>query len=293
MARFIMAGRLQAAAFIGLTTLLSLLLPLFSLFANAGVGLVTLRSGFKPGLAMVAIASFVITFVSIAMGSSPIAGFFIGVVQFFPVIVVSWVLTKTVSWKKALFACVGTGVISLFIFSVIVGDIDQYWMTLLEQYKSILMKNAGSDSWEVFSQKIIPWLTNFVAFIYVLFLSVSLMLARSWQAQLFNPSEFGKEFRQIRLGKKAVIVFAFLVVLAFLFKQSIVSAIMMMVMALFFIQGLSLIHGLVHQTGMHVGWLVGMYIFLIFMHVHIIMMLVTMGIVDNFADIRKRLLSRR
>ena len=50
MAGFIMAGRIQAAIFVIVSTLISLLLPPMIVFSNAAIGLITLRKGWQQGI---------------------------------------------------------------------------------------------------------------------------------------------------------------------------------------------------------------------------------------------------
>lgn len=62
MARFIMAGRLQAAGFV----IIFALLPLFGLLANAVIALVTLRKNWQEGLLLTLIGSIAMWCVVIA-----------------------------------------------------------------------------------------------------------------------------------------------------------------------------------------------------------------------------------
>ena len=62
MGGFIMAGRMQAAIFVIVSTLVSLMLPPMLVFSNAAIALITLRKGWQQGLiyALIATASLMI-----------------------------------------------------------------------------------------------------------------------------------------------------------------------------------------------------------------------------------------
>lgn len=293
MARFIMAGRLQAFAFVSIATLLSMILPFIGLFANAAIALVTLRSGWNPGIALSIAASVVLAIITAVAHGNPVNGMLIGISQTIPIVIVATVLTRTVSWHLALAALLVMAVIMLALFHMLVPDVNQFWDSVLKAFRPIISPDWTDEQWNEWIAQVAPFITALIACGYILAFVVSLFMGRYWQAQLYNPGGFAEEFRELRLGKQLSLLAIAGVLLVMVTQNVFVLSIVMMVMALFLFQGLSLMHGLVKQSNMHVGWLVGMYVFLFFLPLQIGVMLAVFGVVDNFADIRTHLANRK
>ena len=64
MAGFIMAGRMQAAIFVIVSTLVSLMLPPMLVFSNAAIALITLRKGWQQGIIYALLATITLMLVS-------------------------------------------------------------------------------------------------------------------------------------------------------------------------------------------------------------------------------------
>ena len=117
--------------------------------------------------------------------------------------------------------------------------------------------------------------------------SGALVLARYWQAALYNPGGFGREFRALRLPKQTMAVLVTVMVVApFIGPQFIVLASassLVLVLA-----GIALMHGLVAQGRLAGFWLVGMYVTLPLIMQLIYPLLVVLAIVDSLIDFRGR-----
>lgn len=139
----------------------------------------------------------------------------------------------------------------------------------------------------------------------IIVIIAGLLIARYWQACLFNAGGFQREFHALKLGKQAAIVCAVLVAMSSVIPAMLVSdengieaaainvgfpAKMLLILAsamlfVFLLQGLSVLHSLAKQRGMNKGWLIGIYIL---MPLPPTMLLVgALGIADNFIRIRK------
>ncbi len=118
-----------------------------------------------------------------------------------------------------------------------------------------------------------------------------LLIARWWQSVLYKPGAFGEEFRTFRLGKVVTIIAILMVLLAVIANgrlAELASNGLLVMIGLLLIQGLALAHALVHRFKAHQLWLVMMYMLLIFMMPYMLVMLAVAGLVDNWADFRKR-----
>jgi hypothetical protein len=116
---------------------------------------------------------------------------------------------------------------------------------------------------------------------------VALMLARYWQAALYNPGGFGREFRELRLPLVPMLVLVALMVLGpilgpqFIVLSSASSLVLLLA-------AIALVHGLVAQRRLAGFWLVGLYVTLLLLMQLIYPLLVVLAIVDSLIDFRGR-----
>ena len=113
----------------------------------------------------------------------------------------------------------------------------------------------------------------------------ALFLARSWQAGLFNPGGFQKEFHALSLGRNAALVCVLVIVLSVVQNGQLAGAVAFVVIFAFFIQGLAVSHSLVKQRGMHRFWLYGIYVLLFIPHT--MLLLAALGLADNMFRLRR------
>jgi hypothetical protein len=136
------------------------------------------------------------------------------------------------------------------------------------------------------------WMPGIVAAGFFLQLVVSLLLARWWQALLYNPGGFRSEFHQLRLPRWLSIVLLLVALLMWLQSGTGVSLMeyaLILVVVAWFIQGLALAHGIIGKLGSSSGWLIGLYLLLLFALPHTVIVLATAGIADAWFDFRARL----
>jgi len=122
---------------------------------------------------------------------------------------------------------------------------------------------------------------------------ISLIIARNWQAILYNPNGFGEEFRQIQLGKQLAIGLLLGIALAVLSNSQMITELIMVALAIFMFQGISLVHAIAKQREMNDGWLIAFYIVMFLLLIQMIVLLATFGIIDNFVDFRKKYASNK
>ena len=133
-----------------------------------------------------------------------------------------------------------------------------------------------------------PQLTGLIAALMQVVSVLSLMLGRYWQALLYNPGGFGREFRSIRIpAGPAMLLLACMVVGPNFGPQMALLAPICSVPLVF--AGLALIHGLVAQKRLARFWLVGLYVTLLLFMQLIYPLLVVLAIVDGLIDFRGRL----
>ena len=295
MAGFIMAGRMQAAIFVIVSTLVSLVLPPMIVFSNAAIALITLRKGWQQGLIYSLIATVTLIVISGFLKQGVSSGLFAGLVTWLPILFFASVLAITNSWSKTLQLILLIAVVGVFVFHLLQPDASAFWLQILEPLKPILEKNyqlAGGnfdESIKLASQ----WMTGTFAAAYALLTIVSLIIARNWQALLFNPGGFGEEFRQIRIGKEAATLLLIGIAIAVFTSNQIITEVIMVAIAIFMFQGLSLAHGLVKLRGLKTGWLIALYVLLFVLLIQMTVLLATFGVIDNFVDFRQKQASKK
>lgn len=288
MARFIMAGRLQAAGFV----IVFALLPLFGLLANAAIALVTLRKNWQEGLLLTLIGSVAIAIFTYIEQQNISFGFFIAWIQWTPVVLFAWVLNQTVSWKVTLQALLGLSMLSVFLLHIIIPDTTTFWLELFNNtIKAESLPSEDQANIAILQQRIqqiSPLITGIIVAMSSIVVIISLLMARYWQSQLYNPGGFGEELRELRLGKASALIMIALVIMAFATEINGVMELLFCGVAVFLFQGIALIHALVKLRGMRQLWLIVLYLLLILLNFHMAVILAAVGIIDNFADFRRQ-----
>ncbi len=290
MASFIMAGRIQAAIFVVLSTLISLLLPPLIVFSNASIALITLRKGWQQGILYSLLAIITLVIVSVLLKQQASSGFLAGLATWLPVVLIASALAMTKSWSKTLQLTLLLSVAGVLLFHLTHPDAAAYWEPMLKQIKPMLQQayQLSDSKLDETINNAATWMTGIFAATLAIIAILSLMIARNWQSMLYNPGGFGEEFRQIAIGKQASIAMLVGITLAVITTNQLIIELIMIGVAVFMFQGLSLVHSIVKQREMSVRWLIGLYVLMFLLLIQMIVLLATFGLVDNFADFRRQ-----
>lgn len=271
LASFIMRGRVQAT----LVVVISAVLPLLFWLSAAAGSLVFLRRGLKDASSV------------IAWGLLPaLAMWFFGEPSTLLVLLgtlgLAAVLRAGHSWNRVLLSSIVLGLVFSLILDVVLRDTFAVLATALEK---ALPQFEGKP---VLPGELIgPLLVATSAVMLQLLSVVALMLARYWQAALYNPGGFGREFRELRLPPVPMLVLVALMVLGpilgpqFIVLSSASSLVLLLA-------AIALVHGLVAQRRLAGFWLVGLYVTLLLLMQLIYPLLVVLAIVDSLIDFRGR-----
>ncbi len=282
LAEFIMRGRMQATLVVAGCAALPLL---YWLGAAAGC-LVLLRRGLKDALGVLALGLLPALIwwlysddpraLLVLLGSASLA----------------LVLRASESWNRVLLVSIAMGVV----FSVVLGmafgpQIEMLAQALIKVMPSLLgdvYQQMSVDEQARFASLITPILTGLIAALLQIVSVLSLIIGRYWQALLYNPGGFGREFRAVRIPLgPAMLLLAGMVVSPNLGVQMSMLVPLCSVPLVF--AGLALIHGLVAQKRLARFWLVGLYVTLLLFMQLIYPLLVVLAIVDSLIDFRGRL----
>ena len=280
LADFIMRGRVQATVVVAGCAALPLL---FWLCAAAG-SLVFLRRGFKD-------ASSVIVW-----GVLPaLAWWIFGEPRTLMVLLgtlgLAALLRAGHSWSRVLLFSIAMGVLyGVILGSVFREPIEALARALekaLPQMLDGLYQQLSVEEQAHLGRLIVPALTGLIAALLQVVSVLALMLGRYWQASLYNPGGFGREFQAVRMP----LVPTLILLGCMLFGPNFGSALAMFTplcsVPLMF-AGLALMHGLVAQKRLGKFWLVGMYVTLVLFMQLTYPLLVVLAIVDSLVDFRGR-----
>lgn len=271
LADFIMRGRVQAT----LVVVISAVLPLLFWLSAAAGSLVLLRRGFKD-------ASTVIVGGLLAGLATWFMGDPITFMVFAGALGLAALLRAEHSWSRVL---VASAVFAVVFSHVLDAALAQTFDLLAKAFAEAMPQIDGQPVLP--GEMIRPVLVASTAVTVQLFCVLALVLARYWQAALYNAGGFGREFRALKLSKQAMAVLvAVMVVAPFIGPQFIVLALASSLVLM--LAGIALVHGLVAQKRLAVFWLIGMYVTLLLLMQLIYPLLVVLAIVDSLIDFRGR-----
>ena len=281
LAEFIMRGRMQATLVVAGCAILPLL---YWLGAAAGC-FVLLRRGWKDASSVLALGLLPTLIwwlyaddprsLLVLLGSSSLA----------------LVLRASESWNRVLLVSIAMGVV----FAVVLGTVFAPQIEMLAQALIKVMPSLLGDVYQKlsvdeqahFASLIAPVLTGLIAALLQIVSVLSLIVGRYWQALLYNPGGFGREFRAIRFPLlPAMLLLAFMLLGPNIGPQMAMLTPLCSVPLVF--AGLALIHGLVAQKRLARFWLVGLYVTLLLFMQLIYPLLVVLAIVDSLIDFRGR-----
>nr|WP_008058986.1 MULTISPECIES: hypothetical protein [unclassified Pseudomonas]EJN28764.1 hypothetical protein PMI35_02978 [Pseudomonas sp. GM78]NYU03843.1 hypothetical protein [Pseudomonas sp. SbOxS1] len=282
LAEFIMRGRMQATLVVAGCAALPLL---YWLGAAAGC-LVLLRRGLRDALGVLALGLLPALIwwlysddpraLLVLLGSASLA----------------LVLRASESWNRVLLVSIAMGVVFSVVLGAVFGpQIEMLAQALIKVMPSLLgevYQQMSVDEQARFASLITPILTGLIAALLQIVSVLSLIVGRYWQALLYNPGGFGREFRAVRIPLgPAMLLLAGMVVTPNLGVQMSMLVPLCSVPLVF--AGLALIHGLVAQKRLARFWLVGLYVTLLLFMQLIYPLLVVLAIVDSLIDFRGRL----
>lgn len=290
LARFIMRGYSPATLITTVTGMLSLLVPLVGVLGAAAVGLVTLRQGVRPGAWVVlgsTLASSAIAW--LALGN-PWIGLGLLILFWGPLWVLGGVLRLSRSLNLTVQLAGVGGLILVLVLYLALGDPAAYWQTLIEPLRRTLVEGAvlDAESSQIWIERMSRWMTGAFASAWVLQSLLALFIARAWQAQLYYPGGFSAEFRALRLWPAVGALFLALLVWGGLTQGLGLSLAPVLGVILLF-QGLAVVHGVQGSLGAHPGWLVALYGLWLLLIPQMTALLILLGLIDLWADLRARL----
>lgn len=297
---FILQSRFRAMA-------IAFLLSLIPLIGGASVGiliatLVTLRKGVVEGALVLgaSLAPFLIEFINPPATSQPQI-LYIALITLVSINVLTWllalVLRRYANWSLVIEVALMAGIVLICGVHFVYPEIQTFWgkgltasferiATVFNQFapEGASSENAPAEM----AASIKPYLTGFIIASVMFNALLQLVIARWWQAVMFNPGELRKELHQIRLSYVTVAVFIFVSILAYL-GSAICLDIVPVLIGGFCASGLSVIHRLVVSNTMGWALLTIVYLGMLFIFPLGILWVAIVGVLDSLLDLRVRL----
>ena len=291
LAGYAVRGPAQAALASFSTLLLALFAPPLVVVSNAVVALVWLRLGPLKGLLSVAIALLAGTIIA-AFSGSPVLPAAMMMSFWLPVVLMAYVLRRTVSLNLAVLAGAGLALFGVVMTYVIVESPSSAWQDVVQQVRQQTEQAVGGTDREKVTQWLNSagsWMTGFSAATQFVIAVLSLLLARVWQARMFNPGGLQKEFHGLRFGIAAGVVGIVTVAASVILRSELLINLAIVVTVVFAFQGLAVLHALAAQLKVHPLVMVGIYCFLLLLLPNSVKILGLLGMADTWVDFRSRL----
>jgi hypothetical protein len=190
LAGYIMQGRIQAMLVASTLAVLSLIVPPISIVSSATVALVTLRAGALEGL-LVLVSSCLAAAIlgSIVINNFQFAAVY-GVVLWLPVWLISIVLREGRHLSLAVEISVLLGILGIIAFYQLNSEPADIWINILSKIKPLADMQDKIPLYAHFTTGVVAAGTVFT-------LLFGLFLGRWWQALLYNPGGFSREYKAL------------------------------------------------------------------------------------------------
>ncbi len=278
LAGFIMRGRMAAILFVAGTSLV----PLLAWLGGAALSLVNLHGGGRQGALVMGSALLLVAAVEMLLTGHAGGAIALALLVWMPVLLATLVLRVTVSLPLALMTAVGLAGLGLIAWYLAVADPETFWRLRLEGLAEDVDQAQKEQMMAFFGH----YLAVFVALGLLLNVVVGLLLGRAWQAALYNPGGFRREFHALRFDRRLALLALGLLFAATFTGPGLVYDLALLLAALFLLQALAVAHAVVHGRGWNVAVLVLAYILVPVAFLAVALL----GMLDSLLDFRRRLL---
>ncbi len=263
---------------------LGALMPLLFWVSGAVLGLVTLRRGLAEGVLITLGATAILLPVYALMIGTPMAILQPMGLIWLPVLALSQILRQTVSLAATLQAAGLIAAVGVLVFYGLHGDPALFWQGTLRSVAEVFSGGSPGPEWQLAAEQLAPrltglWIANMLGIVVL-----CLLLARWWQAVLYNPGGFREEFHSLRFARWFAILALAAIAGGIFSPPGLIADLATVIGAVFLLQALAVVHAVALARGWHVGWLVGVYLLLPLM----LRPMALLGLADTFGDFRAR-----
>ncbi len=293
LALYVVRGPNQATLAVLVLGVLSLFLPLVSLLSSASLALVTLRHGFEQSLRVIAGATAALAIGGALLSGTLIPPLLYGALLWMPIWWVALLLRHSRQLGWAMEFATGLGLIGIATVYALIVDPGSMWQERFQILLAQLAQHAPSGDMSGvghFAARFAPYLTGVIAAGSVASVAVSLILARWWQAALFNPGGFGAEFLGMHLHKTTHVIGIGCLLVAYSGRADAAELAFNMLIVLcvpFVLLGFSIVHRWLSPRTNRRFWLAGVYVLAIVLP-QLLLPVALLGVTDPWVGWRER-----
>ncbi len=271
---------------------LTLVLPFAQIFSGAAIVMLVLYGGARTAALQGLIAIAVLAALSLVTGGSLPEILVNGLFAWLPVFLLAWLLRRSRSLTLTLQVSAIAAMAVTLGFYIVVADPTAYWMAVLTDVAAAfrdmgLTEQAGMivAQTELIAPQMtmVTVLTSWSLIVLVLVLGYAI-----YQALPGKSAEFGR-FCDLRFGRTLALVMAVTSVLALLIGVEWLRNFAFVVFAIFWLQGLSMMHWLRVVGPLPFIVLIVIYAMLPFLNALLVMALAILGYTDAWFDYRARI----
>ncbi|WP_372966218.1 hypothetical protein [Marinobacter sp.] len=278
LAQYVMRGPMQAGGVAVVTTTV----PLLFWVGAAVTALVIMRLGIRQGLT-IGLWAFLPALGWATYGQNPTA-----LIVLLQTMLMASVFRATLSWENALlsgaFLTILSGLMLPLMYPALLNELVQIGVDFYDQYNAEMVQALGGDLERIIRSAMSA---SMVGSSFATAIGMT-MLARAWQAGLYNPGGFRREFHAIRLSPAIAIVCAVTMVSGPLLGLNPVLLAWAAGTPLF-VAGLALVHGVVGRKQWGGQALFAFYVVLGLLGLNLMMLLLVLAFVDSWLDFRGRI----
>lgn len=293
LARFIMAGPSQAAVVAAFTALLAFILPPLAWLSGGVIALVVLHLGPARGLLLTGYAGAAALLLGWLVMGTPMLVVGVILLLWLPVWLAALILRRTMSLSMALQVITGFSVALVLLlhlgFPELQTQLQLEFANILQPVIEQQADNAQRQELQLAVESVLVLLPGILATGMMMGIMLSLLLGRWWQAALYNPGGLAQEFNGLRLGRPLNLISSALLLMALFSASELVIMMVLLLLSLYLLQGLAVVHGIFELRQIAKGWLIGLYVMLLFIPHLVVLPLAVFGLSDTWVDFRRRL----
>lgn len=294
LAAYIMKGRIQAMTVASALALLSLVFPPASIVSSASVALVTLRRGAKEGWFVLLCACLAAAVLSVLLKIGYLFALVYGLVFWTPIWLISIVLREGRHLGIAVEIAVLLGGLAVMGFYLYQSQPAQLWAAVLDVMIQPMIDARPDVPVEQIRQSAQGFahvMTGGIAAGSVYGLLFGLLLARWWQAALFNPGGFRSEFLALKTHRHIAWLTVVLIAAGWLaggvLAEICWNLVLVMVVLHTFV-GVAVLHA--SFASMSAGRFMVPFLYLTLVTIpHVIVVVALCGLADHWLNLRKKI----
>ena len=291
LAAYTMRGRAHATIVVAFLGSLTWFFPPVSYLSGATYGLCVLRRGSQDAIRIGAWAIVIAGLMSWVTFGNPKPAIAVALVLWLPVWIAAMVLRNTGSQGSLVVTAALLATLFAVFMHVSTGNAAAWWQQMIE---TALKSVAGAD-WKAEEiarlKEFMAYANGFVSALMLVNLTATVILARWWQAVLYNPGGFRDEFQTLQIPRWMLPVGALVTIAAMLQANigqlpGLAADATIIVVFVYMFQGLAVIHHRGRRRGLTAAWFVALYGFMFVAWQLAIPLVAIVGIGDVLLDLR-------